>query len=131
MNLAPHDPSILHFQSTHRSKEIWKVGDGDFQKCQHRNPNQTSASALYHCIVTFQDVGVLLGLSIDRDHVICDASPGANMTCTVIFIFCITHDKVPINRKVKKNSHNLNYNDTHSHIKMKSKCFGSPQLNQC
>lgn len=127
MSQGPRDPSLLHLQSTHRSKEVWRVGGGDSQRCRRRNPNQIGLPGLDHrmipflqstgfygvsrvsslqldwslitslverwrpethtfhlpmgeCTITLQDVGVILGLPIDGNPIICDVSPGPNMS---------------------------------------------------
>lgn len=127
MHPGPRDPSLLHLQDKHRSKEFWRVGGGDPQKFRKHNPNNDSNPTLDHrmipllqstgfygvsrvsslqldwsllsalverwrpethtfhlpmgeCTVTLQDVGVLLGLPIDGNPVMCDPSPSPNMT---------------------------------------------------
>lgn len=55
MHRGPHDPSLLHLQYVHRSTGIWRVGDGDSQRCRRRrrNPNQTHYPDLYHRMLPF------------------------------------------------------------------------------
>ncbi|KAK1398661.1 hypothetical protein POM88_008524 [Heracleum sosnowskyi] len=57
MNQGPRDPSLLHLQSMHRSKEVWRVGGGDTQRCQRHNPNQTGLPALDHCMLPILSAG--------------------------------------------------------------------------
>ncbi|KAK1390920.1 hypothetical protein POM88_019098 [Heracleum sosnowskyi] len=45
---GPRDPTLLHLQSDHISKEVWRIGGGDALKCRCRNPNQASLPVLDH-----------------------------------------------------------------------------------
>ena len=55
---GPRDPSLLHLQAGHRSREVWKVGGGGMQRLRRRNANQNYLNMDVRLIPILQATGV-------------------------------------------------------------------------